>query len=469
MLHNRKVGILALYGACVSLGLPLWFMAYYFAYSLLGSGLVWEGAKLELYTASLLLGTLSYFGHYHRLGYRRHGGRLLSAVQVAAFQTLIAALVLFGVAFVVHSLALSRIFVLSFLALSWVGFILSNYFGPSWVARVALWHDAPLRTILIGSSKAAAHLWGWLEGQKDIGVNTIGLVTEEEADKGLIGLPHLGKAWELEEVLKTNSIDQVILLEGMTSTERSRNIFRLCQRKGVRILIYSYWEDLLNYPLCPISEGEATFFTLGEEPLENIVNRLLKRTFDIIVSAAVCALVLPLLLLWVMSRQKKESPGPLFFKQLRAGKNGRPFEVLKIRTMHVRTNDAADVRQATQGDERVYPFGEWLRKTSLDELPQFINVLRGQMSVVGPRPHMLAHDAKFAEFVDVYRSRFFVKPGITGLAQVNGYRGEIENAEQLEKRIKYDIEYITSWSFWLDVVIVLKTAWFVLRPQKKAY
>jgi putative colanic acid biosynthesis UDP-glucose lipid carrier transferase len=257
-------------------------------------------------------------------------------------------------------------------------------------------------------------------------------------------------------------------MEGMMSPERLRNIFKICQRQGVRILVYSYWEDLLNYPLAPVSEGDTTFFTLGEEPLENPVNRFVKRTFDILFSLPVCILILPILW-WVRLKQKKESPGPLFFRQLRAGKDGKPFQVLKIRTMHVRENDAADDRQAKVGDERVYKFGEWLRKTSLDELPQFINVLRGEMSVVGPRPHMLAHDSKFAELVEMYRSRFFVKPGITGLAQVNGFRGEIQDLEVLEKRIRYDIEYITHWSLWLDIVIVVKTAITVIKPQKSAY
>ena len=137
--------------------------------------------------------------------------------------------------------------------------------------------------------------------------------------------------------------------------------------------------------------------------------------------------------------------------------------------MHVRENDSADDTQAKANDVRIYKCGEWLRRTSLDELPQFWNVLRGDMSVVGPRPHMLAHDTKFGEFVEMYRSRFFVKPGITGLAQVNGFRGEISDVEMLEKRIRYDIEYITNWSLWLDIVIIVKTVWFVLRPQKNAY
>ncbi len=469
MLYNRRTGILALHGVAVSLLLPVWFLVYWLFYGRFGPGLVMVEAKLDLYAVGLMLGSLSYFGHYPRLLRRRQGGYLLSAVEVSSFQTLIVAFVLFGVAFTSKEMALSRIFALSFVALTWVLLIFANYYFPRIIAALTIRKDERMSTLLIGSSLVVERLWGWLQQQEAMGVHLAGLVTETEEDKGLLGLKHLGKVWELEEIFKLHAIDQVILVEGMTSPERLRMVFKLCQRRGVRILVYSTWEDLLNYPLVPVSEGNTTFFTLGEEPLENPVNRFVKRVFDIMFSLWVCVLILPPLLLWVKWRQSRESPGPLFFKQLRAGKNGRPFQVYKIRTMHVRPDDNADSAQARENDPRVYKFGEWLRRTSLDELPQFINSLRGEMSVVGPRPHMLAHDTKFGELVEMYRSRFFVKPGITGLAQVNGFRGEINDLDMLEKRVRHDVEYITGWSLWLDIVIIVKTAWTVFKPQKKAY
>jgi putative colanic acid biosynthesis UDP-glucose lipid carrier transferase len=469
MLYDRRTGIMALHGVAIGLLLPVWFVVYWFLYSRLGPGLVGSYNNLDLYAVGLMVGSLTYFSYYPRLNHRRHGGYLLSAVEVASFQTLVVAFMIFAAAFMAHELNLSRFFALSYVGLTWIGLIVANFYLPRAIAHLTLRKEEQMSTLIIGSSQATQGLWGWLTQQEALGVKLAGLVTEEEDDKGLLGLRHLGKVWELEDIFNANQIDQVILIEGMMSPERIRTVFKVCQRHGVRVLLYSYWEDLLNYPLVPITEGETTFFTLGVEPLENPVNRFVKRTFDIVLSLVVCVIILPPLFWWVKRKQKKESPGPLFFKQLRAGKNGKPFEVYKIRTMHVRADAAADAAQARPADPRVYKFGEWLRKTSLDELPQFINVIRGEMSVVGPRPHMLAHDAKFGEFVEMYRSRHFVKPGITGLAQVNGYRGEISELMLLEKRVRYDIEYITTWSLWMDIVIVIKTAWFVVRPQKSAY
>lgn len=469
MLYNRRTGILALHGVAISLLLPVWFVVYWFLYGRLGPGLVMAEAKLDLYAVGLMLGSLSYFGHYPRLMRRRQGGYLLSAVEVASFQTLIVALVLFGVAFTAKEMALSRFFALTFMGLTWLGLIVINYHLPRLIAHLTIRQGERMSTLLIGSSVVVERLWGWLQQQEAMGVRLAGLVTEDEADRGLLGLKHLGKVWQLEEIFKTQAIDQVILVEGMTSPERLRTIFQHCQRQGVRILVYSAWEDLLNYPLVPVTEGNTTFFTLGEEPLENPVNRFVKRCFDLALSLFVCLFILPPLLLWVRWCQSRQSPGPLFFRQLRAGKNGRPFQVFKIRTMHVRPGDNADAAQAQKDDSRVYAFGQWLRRTSLDELPQFINVLRGEMSVVGPRPHMLAHDTQFGQLVEMYRSRFFVKPGITGLAQVNGLRGEVHDVHALEQRIRADVEYITNWSLWLDCVIVVKTAWTVFKPQKSAY
>lgn len=469
MLYNRRRGILALHGVAVGLLLPLWFFVYWFLYDRIGPGLVTFDSKLHLYTAGFLLASLSFFGHYPRLTYRRQGGYLLSAVEVASFQILVIAFVLFAIAFTAKELALSRFFALSFLGLTWIGLILINYHLPRLIAHLAIRRDEQMSTLLVGPSLVAQRLWGWLQQQESMGMRLAGLVTDTEEDRGLLGLVHLGKVWEIEDVFRTHAIDQVIIMEGMMSPEKLRNVFKSCQRRGVRILVYSYWEDLLNYPLFPVSENDTTFFTLGEEPLENPVNRYLKRAFDILFSLPVCILFLPLLIILVRLRQGRESPGPLFFKQLRAGKNGKPFQVIKFRTMHVRDNDAGDAAQAQANDPRVFRFGQWLRRTSLDEIPQFFNVLRGEMSVVGPRPHMLAHDAKFAEMVEIYRSRFFVKPGITGLAQVNGFRGEINDLDLLEKRIRFDVEYVANWSLWLDIVIIVKTAWTVLRPQKSAY
>jgi lipopolysaccharide/colanic/teichoic acid biosynthesis glycosyltransferase len=180
--------------------------------------------------------------------------------------------------------------------------------------------------------------------------------------------------------------------------------------------------------------------------------------------------VLPPLCLIVWIVQRFQSPGPLFFKQPRYGLTQDRFDIFKFRTMHSKapTIDEQKV-QATKGDPRIYAFGRFLRRSSLDEFPQFLNVVLGEMSVVGPRPHLTAHDEEFARLVSEYRSRQFVKPGVTGLAQCRGFRGEIGDVSMLEKRIAYDLAYIREWSLLLDMRLVCETVREVLFPPKSAY
>jgi putative colanic acid biosynthesis UDP-glucose lipid carrier transferase len=164
---------------------------------------------------------------------------------------------------------------------------------------------------------------------------------------------------------------------------------------------------------------------------------------------------------------KLSSPGPVFFKQPRHGLNGRPFNVYKFRSMKLHKEEGV-VTQATKGDPRVTRIGEFIRRTSLDELPQFFNVLLGDMSVVGPRPHALQHNEMYKDLLDVYMVRHRVKPGITGWAQVNGYRGETDTVEKMAKRVQFDLYYIRNWSLWMDVKIVIWTA-FKGWTGKNAY
>ena len=180
-----------------------------------------------------------------------------------------------------------------------------------------------------------------------------------------------------------------------------------------------------------------------------------KRIFDFAFASLVTALLLSWLLPILAIIIKLESRGPVLFKQLRTGKNGKPFYCYKLRTMYL--NDDSEHRQASRGDSRITKVGAFLRKTSLDELPQFINVLRGEMSVVGPRPHMLQHTIIYSQIIENFMERHAVAPGITGLAQVAGYRGETKETEAMVKRVHADIHYISNWSFGLDLKIVLLT------------
>jgi len=189
--------------------------------------------------------------------------------------------------------------------------------------------------------------------------------------------------------------------------------------------------------------------------------------FDIIFSLLVISLILSWLLPVLAILIKLNSRGPIFFVQLRSGKNNQTFKCYKFRTLHV--NPDADVKQVTLNDARLTRLGKFLRKTNLDELPQFINVLMGKMSVIGPRPHMLKHTEDYSKILNEYMIRHFLKPGVTGWAQVNGFRGEIKKEDQLRKRIEYDIWYMENWSLWLDLRIVFLTIYVTLKGDKNAF
>jgi lipopolysaccharide/colanic/teichoic acid biosynthesis glycosyltransferase len=189
---------------------------------------------------------------------------------------------------------------------------------------------------------------------------------------------------------------------------------------------------------------------------------------DILVSLPVVVFVLPPLCIVVKIFQAIQSPGPLFYRQTRAGLNNLPFRIFRFRTMRSDKGDDAS-KQATAGDPRIYPMGRILRKTSLDEIPQFLNVFLGHMSVVGPRPHMIIHNRRFSEVMEAYHVRTFAKPGITGLAQMSGYRGEAKNEEDVVERAKLDIKYIENWSLPLDFWIIFSTMCQVFKPPKTAY
>lgn len=212
---------------------------------------------------------------------------------------------------------------------------------------------------------------------------------------------------------------------------------------------------------------EIPIVSLRSEPLEQLGNRIRKFCFDVVFSFLVTVLILSWLIPILAIIIKLDSRGPVFFKQLRSGKNNIPFLCFKFRSLHV--NNESDEVQVRKGDSRYTRVGKILRKTNLDELPQFFNVLRGDMSVVGPRPHMLRHTEDYSRIIGKYMIRHYVKPGITGLAQINGFRGEITHTDELEGRVEHDIRYLENWSMWYDFSIIVLTVYKTIVGDKKAF
>jgi putative colanic acid biosynthesis UDP-glucose lipid carrier transferase len=213
--------------------------------------------------------------------------------------------------------------------------------------------------------------------------------------------------------------------------------------------------------------GYIPIVSLRNIPLDITANKVIKRTFDILFSVIIIVGILSWLIPILAFFIKSESKGPIFFKQKRNGLNYHEFDCFKFRSMTL--NEIADVEQVSKNDPRITKIGRFIRKTSIDELPQFFNVFLGDMSVVGPRPHMVSHTEMYAKKVDKFMVRHFIKPGITGLAQTNGYRGEVESEKDIVNRVKYDIFYLENWSLLLDIKIVFLTVLNAVKGEDKAY
>jgi putative colanic acid biosynthesis UDP-glucose lipid carrier transferase len=263
----------------------------------------------------------------------------------------------------------------------------------------------------------------------------------------------------------TNKLgDELYLCVPRGERQVIERISQLCDRRMIKFYYVPPVNESLKMQSVFIDEMEV--FASYVSPLEEPLNRLSKRLFDIVVS--IIALVFTALLLpFVAIGIEVQSPGPLLFRQRRTGMDGKDFWCLKFRSMHV--NADSDRKQATKDDPRKFPFGNFMRKTNIDELPQFLNVLKGDMSIVGPRPHMLAHTKQYSELIGKYMVRHFVKPGVTGWSQVTGFRGETRELWQMEGRVEHDIWYIQHWSMWLDIRIIWMTFKTIFKRDEKAY
>ena len=276
---------------------------------------------------------------------------------------------------------------------------------------------------------------------------------------------NLGPLSRLADYARTHRVDVIYIALPMASQPRIIKLLEDLRDTTASIYFVPdiFVSDLIQARVDSI--GGLPVVAVCETPFYGF-NGCVKRVSDIVLSALILALISPLMVL-IAAGVKLSSPGPILFKQRRYGLDGRKIVVYKFRTMTV-AEDGDVVRQATRNDSRVTSFGAFLRRSSLDELPQFINVLQGRMSVVGPRPHAVAHNEMYRKLIRGYMIRHKVRPGITGLAQVNGFRGETDTVEKMKARIEYDLAYLRSWSLLLDLQIIFKTVAVVLA-RKNAY
>jgi Undecaprenyl-phosphate glucose phosphotransferase len=314
--------------------------------------------------------------------------------------------------------------------------------------------------LLVGYNETAGLFRKMIESTPLLGYKFAGYVKYDASSSDTIPpeeRPYLiGNTSQLAQVIRDKNIHVVFYIYSFFRDKADiEEQLSVCNQLGIRMYLLSEHRKWLRKG--HDVETIGNFYVLNPQciPLDNLLNRILKRAFDVFFSLAVILCfgwnLLPLIILLI----KITSKGPAFFIQERTGLNNIPFRCYKFRSMYV--NGDSDKKQATWNDSRITPFGRFLRRWNLDELPQFYNVLCGQMSVVGPRPHMLRHTEEYSDLIKYYKVRHYVKPGITGWAQVNGWRGETDAAWKMEKRVKYDTDYIENWSFLWDIKIIWLT------------
>ena len=281
-----------------------------------------------------------------------------------------------------------------------------------------------------------------------------------------VDMPLLGKFEDVASYVNLHKIDSVYISLPMTKQKRMLSLIE--SLKDTTATVYfipdMFITELIQARVVLING--SLVISVCDTPFVGF-DGFVKRLSDIIFSVLILLIISPILLL-IGIAIKLESKGPVIFKQSRYGVNGEEVEVYKFRSMKTLDN-GAKIKQAEKNDPRFTRLGAFLRKTSLDELPQFINVIQGRMSIVGPRPHAVAHNEEYRKIISGYMLRHMARPGITGLAQVNGYRGETRTTEMMQKRVEYDIKYLQNWSIWLDTFIILKTIFVVLKKEGNAY
>ncbi|MDR3261164.1 MAG: undecaprenyl-phosphate glucose phosphotransferase [Tannerella sp.] len=320
--------------------------------------------------------------------------------------------------------------------------------------------------IIVGAGKNGMELYRVIKNDLSYGFNVLGFFDDNELLKDV--LPnYLGRINDMQSFVLEHQVDEIYCTIPGTSSEKISGLLSFAEKNMIRFyIIPEFYRDVKKSMILDIMES-IPLLSIRNEPLQSAYNRAIKRAFDIVFSVLVLLTCYPLLYLIAGFLIKRSSPGPILFKQKRTGIYGQIFECYKFRTM--RMNKDADFVQAVKDDPRTTKIGSFLRRTNLDEFPQFVNVLIGNMSVVGPRPHMLKHTELYSQLVDKYMVRHLVKPGITGWAQIMGYRGETRTLEQMEGRVKRDVWYIENWSFFLDLKIVFVTIVNMFKGEKNAY
>lgn len=395
----------------------------------------------------------------------RFVGEMLILIQNVAIQVLIAGQVFFSL----NQMSFSRTFVLYYSGFLMVTLVLKSYVTKKLLLNYREKGGNSRQIAFVGFNNITENLIDLILSNPHFGMRVTGVIAIKPIEVKMV--KYLG---DIDSFIANNvsKVDEIIVTSNKISKEKIQLLVSYCDNKAIRLkfvpnfdnFYYSRFQFQLfgNYPL----------ITLRAEPLQQPTWVIIKRIFDIIFASLVFVFIYSWLIPIMAIIIKLESPGPVFFLQDRWGKNGKKFKCYKFRSMRTDLKPAGEkeeFKQAEKTDKRITKVGAFIRKTSIDELPQFINILLGDMSVVGPRPHAHEHNLLTKDSVDKYMMRHWVKPGLTGWAQVNGFRGETKTVEQMQLRVDHDIWYIEHWSLWLDIKIIFMTIYNMLNGEEMAY
>ena len=326
------------------------------------------------------------------------------------------------------------------------------------------------KVLIVGAHNEGINFYSKYVKNKQYGYSLAGFI-DDEINHSLNG-HYLGKINDIDKVIANHDLDDIIVTMPLNSEEQITRIISVGEKEGKRIRIIPDYQRFGTGRIHVGTLGNTPIITLRSLPLDNTDNKILKRVFDIVFSTIVIITVLSWLIPLISLLIKAGSKGPVFFKQERWGLNNKSIICYKFRTMVVSSKDVDEngrYQQATKKDPRITKIGSLLRKTNLDELPQFFNVFMGSMSVVGPRPHPVPLNIQSKDEIQNYMMRHWAKPGITGWAQVNGYRGETRQSYLMKKRVEFDVWYLENWTFWLDVQIIMQTLVNMVKGEKNAF
>ena len=407
-------------------------------------------------------------------------GSAYRRMSVSVRQTFILAVSIVFFTVAIKDQLISRFFLFSYIPAVGVILVLSNTFLPKWLLFSLFNGNSKEKCLILlsGDTNRIEHIssdqkiwqdeiFEWLERQKSYGLQIIGFLGEWIKNEKELKIQHLGNCSIYKDVLQSSKATSLIIIGMPHDTNVLHDIIDVCERLAIRLSVIYDLHRNFGRPVENFQIDGVNMLQFRSEPLQNPVWRTAKRLLDITIALPVVMFILPVVAIFVKMLQLLHARGSLIFKQPRNGRGNSIFQVYKFRTMYAVNHTPAE--QAKQGDSRIFKGGGFLRKYSIDELPQFLNVLKGDMSIVGPRPHMPEHNNAWEIHYRPYHVRSMVRPGITGLAQTRGLRGEVCSEEAIKERVRCDIEYIENWSLFFDLGLILKTAFQVVFPPKSAY